>query len=65
MRHPELKKILEEIKNSFPENHHKIYLYGSQSRNEAKETSDIDLLVFNKEEYKQYCLATPSIRTTL
>ena len=46
MRHPELKKILEEIKNSFPNNHDKIYLYGSQSRNEAKETSDIDLLVF-------------------
>ena len=48
MRHPDLKRILEEIKNSFPNNHDKIYLYGSQSRNEAKETSDIDLLVFSK-----------------
>ena len=48
MRHPDLKKILEEIKNSYPNNHDKIYLYGSQSRNEAKETSDIDLLVFSK-----------------
>ena len=46
MRNPNLKEILEEIKEYFPENHNKIYLYGSQSRNEAKETSDIDLLVF-------------------
>ena len=53
MRHPELKKILEEIKNSYPNNHDKIYLYGSQSRNEAKETSDIDLLVFSKEISKE------------
>ena len=46
MRHPNLKEILKEIKEYFPENHNKIYLYGSQSRNEAKESSDIDLLVF-------------------
>ena len=48
MRHPQLEKILEEIKSIYPNNHDKIYLYGSQSRNEAKETSDIDLLVFSK-----------------
>ena len=53
MRHPQLKKILEEIKSIYPNNHHKIYLYGSQSRDEAKDTSDIDLLVFNKEISKE------------
>ena len=46
-------KALADNSHSFPENHHKIYLYGSQSRNEAKETSDIDLLVFCKEISKE------------
>ena len=53
MRHRDLKKILEEIIEAFPENHNKIYLYGSQSRDEAKENSDIDLLVFCKKISKE------------
>ncbi len=53
MRHRDFKKILEEIIEAFPENHNKIYLYGSQSRDEAKENSDIDLLVFCKKISKE------------
>ena len=48
MRNPNLKTILKELKKAFPENHNKIYLYGSQSRDEAKENSDIDILVFSQ-----------------
>lgn len=48
MINPNLKKILEEIKKAFPENHKDIYLYGFQSRGEAKENSEIDILVFSK-----------------
>ena len=46
MRHPNLIKILKSINEVCGNKQNVVMIYGSQSRGTAKESSDIDLLVF-------------------
>jgi uncharacterized protein len=58
MRHPKLELILKQIKQYFcsyyQEQLEAIILYGSQARQDAKEDSDIDILVVLKSSINPY-----------
>jgi len=58
MQHPQLKEILNKVKqlfiNLYKDKLEAIILYGSQARKDAKEFSDIDLLVILKSNINPY-----------
>lgn len=58
MKHPQLKEILNKVKQSFvnlyKDKLEAIILYGSQAREDAKEFSDIDILVILKSNINPY-----------
>jgi len=58
MKHPQLRQILTKLKQYFLDLYQEqlevIILYGSQAREEAQETSDIDILVILKTRINPY-----------
>jgi predicted nucleotidyltransferase len=58
MKHSQLQPILQKIKQSlialYQDKIEEIILYGSQARGDAKEFSDIDILVILKQEINPY-----------